>query len=181
MVNEQYKAIASDRSAAGSDRRPPGLIASVVFGVGLLTLLIWQFSGVADDGLQFQVLNPDLHLIWKTVIVAAVGISTACSLLVSARRRWTMPSAIVNTAANWMGAAAIIALTAEGELFAPTLPTQAGTIFETTTDWSGLTEPFLLLVVAIAIWDSVDGILRARRSRTDRGIPLTLGRGQGSR
>lgn len=168
MVNEQQASISHDQSAAGSDRRPPDLIVSTVLGAGLLALLVWQFAGVADDGLQFQVLDPDLHPVWKAVIVATLGVSTACSLLVWMRRAWTMLYAIVNTAANWTGAAVVIALTVEGELFAPTLPTQVGTTFETTSDWSGLTEPFLLLVAAIAIWDSVDGILRARRSRVDR-------------
>lgn len=168
MVNEKHATIGHDQSPTAPDRRPPGLIASTVLGVGLLALLVWQFAGVAD-GLQFQVLDPGLQPAWKAVIVATVGISTACSLLVWLRRAWTMAYVIMNTAANWTGAAVVIALTVEGELFAPTLPTQVGTTFETTTDWSGLTEPFLLLVAAIAVWDSVDGILRARRSGVDRG------------
>lgn len=152
-----------------SERRPPGLITSTVLGVGLLALLVWQFTGVADDGLQFQVLNPDLQPVWKVVVVAALGVSTACSFLVWLRRGWTMPYAIVNTAANWTGAAVITALTIGGELLAPTLPAQVEATFETTTDWSGLTEPFLLVVAALAVWDSVDGILRARRTRVDSG------------
>lgn len=165
MVNKQSKTTRPDQSTARSDRRSPGLIASIVSGVGLLALLGWQFAGVADDGRQVQALDPDLHLIWKAVVVATVGISTACSIVVWTRRSWTTPYAIVNTAANCVGTVVIIALTVEGELFAPTL---TGTTFERTTDWSGFTEPFLLLVAAIAIWDSVDGILRARHSRIDR-------------
>ncbi|MEU3273065.1 hypothetical protein ABZ639_19670 [Saccharomonospora sp. NPDC006951] len=167
MVNEQQKTTKPDQQVGRAARRPPGLLASIVLGAGLLALLIWQFAGVADDGQQFQALNPDLHLIWKMVIVATVGISTACSVAVWWRRDWAMPYAIVNMAANWIGAAAIIALTVDGQLFAPALPTQVGAMFETTTDWAALTEPFLLVVAAAAIWDSVDGLLRARRSRTD--------------
>lgn len=33
-----------------------------------------------DDGGRFQVLDPDLHLIWKTVILLTLGISALCSL-----------------------------------------------------------------------------------------------------
>ncbi len=76
-----------------------------------------------------------------------------------------MPLAVVNTTANWAAAAAVVALTAEGMLFAPTLPEQVEATFETTVEWSGLTEIFLLIVVGVAIWDSIDGLLRARRGR----------------
>lgn len=165
MTNQQPQSTSVDRVTIESDRRPPGLIASVVVGVGLLAVLFWQFAGVADDGMQFQVLDPDLHLMWKAVIVVTVGASTACSLVAWVRRTWTMSVAVINAAANWMGSAVIIVLTVQGALFAPMLPTQIGTTFETTTDWSGLAEPFLVLVACIAIWDSVDGILRAHSSR----------------
>ena len=159
MMNEQ-------RKPDGLDRPLAGLIASIVLGFGLLAVLVWQFAGVADDRLQFQVLNPELALIWKAIILVSVGTGTACSLGVRARRRWTMPLAIVNAGTNGVAAAVIIALTVEHKLFAPTLPTKVGTTFDTTTDWSGLVEPFLILVAGITIWDSLDGILRAHRSRT---------------
>lgn len=167
MANERTESTRSDRASAGSDRRPPGLIASIAFGIAVLAVLTWQFAGVADDGVQIQVLDPGLDPAWKTLIVMTVGLSTACNVVVWVRRRWTMPSALVNTAANWVAAAVVIALTVEGALFAPTLPERVGTAFETTTEWSGLTEPFLLIVAGIAIWDSLDGILRARRGRID--------------
>ena len=153
------------------ERRPPGLVVSVVFGAGLLGVLHWQFAGVADDGLHFQVLDPGLPGIWKGVLMAAIGVSTAASLVTWVRCRWSMPFAIANAIANAVATAVTIALTAEGLLFAPSLPTQIGTTFETTNDGSGLIEPFMLLVVGIAIWDSLDGILRARRSRLDAEAP----------
>lgn len=166
MMNEQTDSTAAAQFSTRSARRPLGLIVSVAFGVGLLTLLFWQFIGVASDGKQFQVLNPDLHLIWKVFIIGSVGISTACPLIAWVRRGWKISLAIVNTVANGVGAAVTIALTVLGKLFISTLPIQIGARGEATTDLDDLTELFLLLVVASAIWNSVKGILRARRSRT---------------
>ncbi len=164
MPNEHPDITRTGQTSAGSERRPPGLIASIVLEIGLLAVLIWQFAGVADDGQQFQVLDPDLHLVWKAVIVVVVGVSTACKAVAWFHWKWTMPLAITNTAANWVAAALVIALTVEGELFAPTLPGHVATTFGTTSDLSGLTEPFLLVVAGLSIWDSLDGFLQARRA-----------------
>ncbi len=143
-------------------RRPRGAVSSLVFGVLILVLLVWQFAGVSDDGLQFQVLDPHLGLIWKALMVVFVSIGTVCSLVAWVVRRWTLPLATANTVANAGAAGVIVVLALRGELFAPTLPAQVGTIFETSTDWTGLTEPFILVVLAVAVWDSVDGIRQAR-------------------
>lgn len=59
-------------------------------------LLVWQFTRAAGDGLQLQVLNPNLELIWKSAIVVPVTVGTVCSSAVWMRRTWTMPLAVVN-------------------------------------------------------------------------------------
>src|SRR5690606_42101689 len=43
MTNQQQRSTSVDRVSIGADRRPPGLLASVVPGVGLLAVLVWQF------------------------------------------------------------------------------------------------------------------------------------------
>lgn len=145
--------------------RPRGIVTSFVFGVLILAVLLWQFAGVTNDGLQIQVLDPDLGLVWKVLIAALVAVNVACSLLVWARRSWTMPIATVNAVANGALAGVTVLLTLTDELFAPTLPAQVGAIFETNAEWNGLTEPFILIVLAVAIWDSLDGLVQARGSR----------------
>lgn len=137
-----------------------------MFGAGLLLLLLWQFGGVINDGKQIQILNPGLRPMWKTATVGTIGICVACSLVAWMRRQWVMPNAIANAVANLMSAAVIISLTAVEALFIPASALRVGTSFTTTADWFELPEPFLLLVAATAIWDSVDGILRARRRWT---------------
>ncbi|HIW99439.1 MAG TPA: hypothetical protein H9871_04780 [Candidatus Nesterenkonia stercoripullorum] len=153
-----------------TDRRPPGAISSVVLGATLLAALFWQFGGVtAADG-QFQVLDPDLHLIWKTVIILTLGISALCSLRAWTQRGWTIPVAVVNTGANWVSGAVIVALTAKGALFSPDLPQQVEATFGSSPEWSAITEVFLILVAGVAIWDSVDGLLRARHDKRPAGM-----------
>lgn len=144
--------------------RPKGVAGSAVSGVVMLALLVWQFAGVADDGAQIQVLDPGLGVAWKGSIVGFVAVGTACSFLAWRLRGWTTPRAVVNAVTNAGWAGLTILLTLRGELFAPTASSQVGETFETTRDWSGLTEPFILLVLVIAIWDSVDALRQARRN-----------------
>lgn len=166
MRNDQAESNTADQTSVTSGRRPLGLVVSGLFGIGLVAILFWQFNGVAGDGKQFQVLDPDLHLIWKVLIIGSVGASMVCAFIAWVRRGWQISLATANAIANGVGAAVTIGLTALGELFISTLPTQVGAKGEATADWDDLTEIFLLLVATCAIWNSVDGILRARRSKT---------------
>lgn len=142
--------------------RPSGLVVSAVLGIGLMAVLIWQFAGVPVDGVQFQVLDPALPPVWKAVIVSTLGVSTTCTLMAWKRHGWTMRLAIVNAAANWVGTAAVLGLTLDGALFAPSLPTRVGATFGTSSDLSGLTELLLVILTGAAVWDSVDGFRRIR-------------------
>ncbi|MGC5617678.1 hypothetical protein [Georgenia sp. Z1491] len=166
MGTTQHPAPPSGRSPVEIDPRPPGLVMSIVLGTAVLAVLLWQLVGVADDGQQLQVLDPELHPVWKAVLVATLAGSIACSAVAWARRRWTMPVALVNTAVNAAGAAALIGLAVAGALFAPTPPGRFGASDESLGDLSDLTELFLLLVAVVAIWDSLDGLLRAHRRRS---------------
>ncbi|MGC5626668.1 hypothetical protein ACPYO6_00295 [Georgenia sp. Z1344] len=136
-------------------------MTSIVFGMALLAVLVWQFAGVADDGQQLQVLDPGLHPAGKAVLVGTLAVSLVCSAVAWARRRWTMPVALVNTVANGAGAVSVVVLAVEGTLLSPV---PAGATAGTRTDVADLTELLLLLVTVVAIWDSLDGILRALRT-----------------
>lgn len=145
--------------------RPRGIVASSVFGSLILAVLLWQFAGVREGGAQLQVLAPDLGPVWKVLMVVLVAATVVCALLVWARRSWTMQIATVNAVANGAVAGVTVLLTLTDELFAPTLPARVAATFETSSDWSGLTEPFLLVVLAIAVWDGIDGLVQARDRR----------------
>lgn len=140
---------------------------SVASGIAIVALLVWQFSGVADGGSQVQVLNSDLAVVWQTVIVASVGVSTLCSLVMWRLRRWTKPLALVNVAANVAAATLIVVLAAKGVFFAET----PSALTDTGDDAVELTGIFLLLVVIVAIWDGLDGLQRvARVDHVERSV-----------
>lgn len=100
-----------------------------MLGAGAPGTLFWHFGGVAATDGQFQVLDRDLHLTWKTVIILTLGISALCSLRAWRQTGWTMPVAVVNTGANWLSGAVIVALTAKGTLYSRDLPQQVEATF----------------------------------------------------
>lgn len=167
MNNEQFQTACAGQQPASLVRSLFAPTSSVMVGAGLLSLLLWQLSGVADDGKQIQILNPGLHPMWKTAIVGTIGISVACSFVAWMRRQWVMPNAVLNAVANLMSAAAIIYLTSAEALFVPGWTPRVGSSFATIADWSELTEAFLLFVSATAIWDSLGGIIRARQGQAN--------------
>ncbi|MGD7787266.1 hypothetical protein ACQCX2_02950 [Propionibacteriaceae bacterium Y1700] len=150
--------------------RPPGLVLSSLLGFALLLLLAWQFAGVAVGGQQ--VINPELGLYWKVAILAAVSVSTACGALAWLGRQWTRQLAVANALGNAVGAGAVIWLTLAGMFFAEAVPAAIGDFLastdpmaaQNTADVGGVAELFVLVVLGVAIWDSLDGILRVRRS-----------------
>lgn len=170
MRKQHTRYASADQRPTRADRRPPGAISSVVLGLAVVAVLFWQFGGVNTAAGQFQVLDPDLHLIWKTVIILTLGISTLCSLLAWWQRGWTMPVAVVNSAANWASGAAIVTATVKDAPFSPDLPEQVEATFGGSPGWTGITEVFLIAVVGVAIWDSADSLLRARRERKPAGV-----------
>ena len=170
MDNRQPIVTQAGDVSPGSAVRPPGAIASVCFGIALTLLLVWQFTSVSNDGIQLQVLDPSLALYWKIAIVAPVAISTLCSSVVWMRRTWTMPLAVVNTAANWVAAVVIVALALDGVLFAPPAPVGPRVQDDAASVAADLTEVFVLLVIAAAIWDSLDGLRWARHGAGRRAF-----------
>lgn len=171
MDNRQSTVTQAGDVSAGSAVRPPGVIASVFFGIALTTLFVWQFTTVSNDGIQLQVLDPNLALYWKSAIVAAVAVSTLCSSAVWMRRTWTIPLAVVNTAANWVAAVVIVALALDGVLFAPPAPMGPRAQDDAASSAADLTEVCILLVIVAAIWDSLDGLRHARSSTGHRRSP----------
>lgn len=163
MSAHHHESSPAGRMDGRSAARPPGLVASTVVSLVVMSILVWQFSGVSQDSMQLQVLDPELPRAASSVLVGSVGVAALCSTSAWLRRRWTMPWAVANIVANGVGAVTTIVLTVEGLLFSEALPAQVGSTFGATTDWSEATEPFLLLVVAVAIWDGLESILRARR------------------
>jgi hypothetical protein len=142
------------------------LIASVVFVVLLAGLILWDL-GVGfvptGDGDFVSVLNGSLWPLVITILFVIMAAEVALAIWVFLKGRWTIAAAVVNT---------VLALAAAGVLFynlgrlinpaAVEIAVASGAesdlmfVLQTVTGF---------FIGGIAIWDIIDGFLKARRSR----------------
>ncbi|GGB78733.1 hypothetical protein N798_15380 [Knoellia flava TL1] len=136
-------------------------IFEVGFAVALAALVAWQLGGVGGNGIQ--VLNPDIHPVWKVLLVGSFLVDAALALIVWHVGRWTPTSAAVNVVTNAGAAILMLWLLARDELLTD-LPQVLGETFGWSTDWSVSSAAVAVVIVAIAAWDAVESVLKARRS-----------------
>lgn len=144
-----------------------GDVASALFLLAVIVVVVWQFGGVAGDGFQIQVLNPQLAWVWRVLIIAVLAVEVALLVVAWSVGRWTPALALANIAANGLGVVVTLIPLAQGILLVDDLPQQLSGIFGDEGEWSA---PVDLLAVAVAVtvlavWDSVD---RARRAGLGR-------------
>lgn len=142
------------------------MVASLVFLVVAAGAILWDlFVGFVptEPGLSF--LAPGLWPAWITVLFVLMALEAALAVTVYAVGRWTMALAVVNAVLNVAIAVPAIWLLMQGELlnpeyFATILPADSA---QTVT--GVLTTLFGFGIAAIAIWDTIDGFLKAARAR----------------
>lgn len=130
------------------------------FALALAALVAWQLGGVGDNGVQ--VLNPDIHVVWKVALVGLFVVDAALAVVVWRVGRWTPTSAAVNVVTNAGAAILMLWLLARDELLTD-LPEVLGEKFGWSTDWSLSSTVVAAVIVAIAAWDAVESVLKARR------------------
>lgn len=139
--------------------------ASLVFlGVAAGAVLWDLFIGFVptEPGLSF--LDPGLWPVWILVLFALMALEAALAVAVYAVGRWTIGLAIANTVLNIAIAVPAIWLLMDGRLLNPEFfPTIIGTDGAEVASIVGTVTGFG--IAAIAIWDTVDGFLKARRAR----------------
>ncbi len=154
------------------DPRPRGaglseLVASLVFLAAAAGAILWDlFVGFvpSEPGLSF--LDPGLWPGWILGLFALMALEAALAVTVYALRRWTIWLAVVNGILNAAIAIPAIWLLMQGELINPDyFPTiigqdgaEVGAIVSVVTGFG---------IAAIAVWDTVDGVLKAIRARRD--------------
>ncbi|MFW5473429.1 permease prefix domain 1-containing protein [Knoellia sp. CPCC 206450] len=141
--------------------KPGETIFEVGFAVALAALVTWQLGGVGDNGIQ--VLNPDMHPVWKVLLIGWFLVDVAVALLVWRVGRWTPSFAALNVVTNAGAAILVLWLLARDELLTD-LPQVLGEKFGWSTDWSVSAAAVGAVIVAIAAWDAVESVLKARRS-----------------
>ncbi|WP_278313169.1 permease prefix domain 1-containing protein [Lolliginicoccus levis] len=140
-------------------------VAGMAFILIAIGFLFWQHlrSPVSTlDDARVPMLDPELWNGWMQVIIAILVLSLAIEIAKYVRGQWNYPIAIANTAANVAFLAVIGWLASAEKLINPELLV---TIAER-AQWDSVPtiNPWLIILVvaAIAIWDSVDGLRKSR-------------------
>lgn len=148
--------------------RRPGLgelIAEVAIAGFVAALVVWQFSGVGEHGVQ--VLDPDLGLGWKGAIVAFLVLDAVLAVAVWRAGRWTPGLATANALANVTAALVLVGLLYADRLLTD-LPRVLGDQFGLDTDWA-VSYPLVAAgIILVCGADAVNSVVRAWRAR--RGV-----------
>lgn len=142
------------------------LVASLILLALAAGAVLWDhFVGVVYAAGQgwLPFLSPDLWPWWITGLFAVLVLEAAIAVTVYARGRWTWMLAVVNLALNAVITVPAIWLLAEGRLLNPQFfPTLIGDgAAEVQTIVSVI---FGFGIVGIAVWDTIDAFLKARRA-----------------
>jgi hypothetical protein len=141
------------------------LVASLIFLAAAAGAILWDlFVGFVptEPGLSF--LDPGLWPAWILGLFALMALEAALAVTVYALGRWTVWLAVVNGVLNAVIAIPAIWLLMQGALINPDyFPTiigeggaEVGGIVAVVTGFG---------IAAIAVWDTVDGALKAIRAR----------------
>lgn len=144
----------------------PDMIATLVL-LGLVTAaVLWdRFVGFVpgEPGLSF--LDPGLWPAWIILLFVVIGLEAAVAVAVYAARRWTIPLAVANAVLNVVIVVPALWLLVEGRLlnaaFWPGViaddPASAQTVAGV------MAAIFGIGFAGIAVWDTIDAFLKARR------------------
>lgn len=142
------------------------LILSLVFLGLVLAALLWDhIAGLVHlEGDWMPVLNPGLWPGWTLVLALIVLAEAAHAIVLHVRGRWSRGLATVNTVVAAAAAAWALVLLAMGELLNPEVIELARTVGAIGSSSLGTLGVLLgLLVLGIAVWDSLDGWAKTRR------------------
>ena len=151
------------------------LIASLVF-LGLFAVaIVWQQSGAVWIGGERQsipVLDPALWSFWIPYFLVLLALEAVFAIVIYLRG-WTWTMAGLNVVLSAAFTIPAVWLFVTGRLFAPEFVEVIG--WPWAGDASSVVATIMVLgIVAIAVWDVIDGFLKAARRRG--GSALTLGR-----
>lgn len=135
-------------------------IFEVLLGLGMAALVLWQFTGVGEGGIQ--VLDPGLGIGWKAALVGFFLMDAALALAVWRAGRWTAGLAALNVANNAAAVTVTLWLLEQGDLLTD-IPEVFADQFGWSADWTFPTGLFGVVIVVIAAWDAFEAIRKARR------------------
>ncbi|MCD2444175.1 hypothetical protein LQ757_17965 [Agromyces sp. SYSU K20354] len=141
------------------------LIGSVVFLTLFAVAIVWQQFGIVwIDGERqpIPVLDPALWSFWLPYFIGLLALEIVFAVVIYLRG-WTWTMASLNVLLNVAFTVPALWLFLSGQLFAPE--------FVEAIDWpwgdaSGITVTVIVfVVVGVAVWDIIDGFVKAARNR----------------
>lgn len=136
-------------------------VFSAGFALAVAALVGWQLGGVGGNAVQ--VLNPELDVVWEVALVVLLVLDAVFAVAAWRIGRWTPALAAMNVASNAASAVLLVWLLSRDQLITD-LPTELGEQFGWSTDWTLPTAAVGAGIVIIAVWDSVESVVKARRS-----------------
>lgn len=143
------------------------MIVSVVFLAVAAVAFVWdQLVGLVYlDGRWMPFLSPELWPWWAGGLLAAMAIEAVLQIIVFLAGRWTFTLAAVNTVLNVIVAVPAVWLLSQGmllneEFWSAVIPNgEAEKVYGILSVLTGFG------IAGIAVWDTIDSFLKARRSR----------------
>jgi hypothetical protein len=178
VIERSDDARASGKAAAWSvDRLPPenpytgarfvDMMTSIVFLTVAAGALVWdQLLGLVHlEGHWMSFLSPDLWPWWAGGLLVVMAIEAVLQIVVYVNQRWTFPLAVFNAVLNVVVAVPAIWLLSQQMLLNPefwmtVIPdADAENVFGILSVITGFG------IAGVAVWDTIDTFLKARRSR----------------
>ena len=156
--------------------RPKGaglgdMLASIILSLLLIGVVLWDviagaayIDGAGYDGVWMQVLHPDLWPGWILALIALQALEVALAIAVYLRHGWSYRLATVNAVLALAYVAGTLWLISRDALVNPELIVALTALGGEDLE---VVIPVLIafFAVGIAIWDAIDGFLKARSAR----------------
>lgn len=143
------------------------MLASLVFLALAAAVLIWdQLVGVVFvDGRWMPFLHPGLWPWWMGGLLLLMAVEGAFQVVLYLNRRWTTALAVTNAVLNVLVVLPAVWLLSQGMLLNPefwdsVIPDDPEKVYGILSVLTGFG------IAGIAIWDTLDGFLKARRARS---------------
>ena len=141
------------------------MVVNLVFLALAAAVLVWDqlFGLVYLDGRWMSFLDPGLWPGWMGGLLIVLAVEAAFQVVLYVRGRWTVGLAVANTVLNLVVAVPAVWLLSQGmllnrEFWDAVIPDDPEKVYGILSVLTGFG------IAAIAIWDTIDGFLKARRA-----------------
>ncbi|PPL15714.1 permease prefix domain 1-containing protein [Microterricola pindariensis] len=154
---------------SGNRRSLGELVPTLVFLAVFAAWIVWQhfnsfFTDAAGD--PIPLLSPALWSSWLPYFLALIVLEMGFALWLYLRGRWTLTLALVNLLLNLAFTVPALWLLLTGQLINPAFEAAVPVDGSNVAAVSGAVYPIIAIaLVGFALWDAVDGFVRAWRAR----------------